>query len=116
LVVFGRHSPQMEFVTLLLSDEPALDPPLAFFHRLLADDQEEATTIAEKYLKVHSLEATYAKIFISALALLEKEREQGKLTGDEQRHFVQATQEILHDVVFPQQQARWAEQASEQTS
>jgi hypothetical protein len=114
LVVFGRHFQQLEFFTILLSDQPALEPPAAFFQRLLANDQDEAADIAEVYVKEHGLEAAYANIFISSLTLLDRERAQGKLSPDEQRRFVQASQEILNDVVFPQQQAFWAAQQSQQ--
>jgi predicted PurR-regulated permease PerM len=110
LVVFGRHFPQLEFFTVLLSDQPALDPHLAFFHRLLANDQDEATEISERYLKEHGLEAVYTDIFISSLTSLDKEREQGQLTAEEQKRIVQSCQEILDDAIFPQHQAHWAQQ------
>jgi predicted PurR-regulated permease PerM len=108
LVVFARHFPQLEFFALLLGDQPAFDPPLAFFHRLLANDQDEAAEIVEGYVEEHGLEEVYARIIVAALTSLDKEREQGKLSSEEQVRFLQAAREILHEVVFPVQRAFWA--------
>ncbi len=42
LVVLGRYSPRLEFLSVLLGDEPALDVSISFYQRLLARDQDEA--------------------------------------------------------------------------
>ena len=46
LLVLGRHVRQFEFFVVLLGDEPALDPQVAFYQRLAARDQDEAAEIA----------------------------------------------------------------------
>src|SRR6202030_427924 len=47
LVVLGRYVPHLEFLGILLGDEPALDPEVTFYQRLLAHDQDEATALVE---------------------------------------------------------------------
>ena len=42
LVVLGRHVPQMEFLHVLLGDEPVLSPDTHFYQRMLASDLGEA--------------------------------------------------------------------------
>ncbi len=55
LVVLGRYVPQLEFLHILLGDEPVLPPEAAYYQRLLAMDEEEAREIAETYLKEKTL-------------------------------------------------------------
>ena len=45
LVVLGKYVPQLEFLDVLLGDEPALDPDVSYYQRLLARDQDEAAQL-----------------------------------------------------------------------
>ena len=108
LVVFGRHFPSLHYFSLLLSDAPALEPKEAFFHRVLANDQDEAARIVEAYAKDHTLEEVY-NLFIASFALLEKEQERGDLTPADRERFVQCARAILYDEVLPLQETKWAE-------
>jgi hypothetical protein len=38
LVVVGKHVPELDFITVLLADEPVLNPDARFYQRLLAAD------------------------------------------------------------------------------
>jgi predicted PurR-regulated permease PerM len=49
LVVLGRHVPQLEFLDVLLGNEPVLAPDETFYQRLLANDPEEATEQAQDF-------------------------------------------------------------------
>jgi predicted PurR-regulated permease PerM len=79
LVVLGRHVPQLGFFHVLLGDEPALDPEVKFYQRLLARDPEEATELAEDYLEAESLEKLYDAVIMPALGLAEQDRLRGSL-------------------------------------
>jgi predicted PurR-regulated permease PerM len=50
LVVFGRTMPQMSFLHILLGDDAELAPEARFYERMLALDQAEAHSIAERFL------------------------------------------------------------------
>ena len=50
IVVLGRHVPQLEFFTVLLSDEAVLEPGAHYYQRLLAEDHDEASELVEKHL------------------------------------------------------------------
>ena len=39
LVVLGQHVPRLQFLSILLGDEPALAPEEQLYHRLLAGDE-----------------------------------------------------------------------------
>jgi predicted PurR-regulated permease PerM/methanogenic corrinoid protein MtbC1 len=79
VIVLGRYFPQMSFLYVLLGDEPVLDPHAHFYQRLLAMDQNEARTVAEEFLKDHSLVELYDQVVIPALSLAEQERHKGRL-------------------------------------
>ena len=51
LVVLGRHVERLQFLEVLLGDQPALAPEEAFYQRMLAGDPDEAAHQAEEFLK-----------------------------------------------------------------
>ncbi len=96
LVVLGRYVPSLEFLSVLLSDEPVLTPETRFYQRLLAMDVEEATEVAEQFLKGKSLEELYDVLFVPALTLAEEDRHRGRL-DEEREQFVFKTTRVLVD-------------------
>src|SRR5205814_1641390 len=56
LAVLGKYVPQLQFLGVLLSDEPALEESVVFYQRLSAGDQDEAATLVKTYGTQHSAE------------------------------------------------------------
>jgi hypothetical protein len=79
LVVLGRHVPQLGFFDILLGDEPALEPEVKFYQRLLARDPEEALELAEEYLEDGSPDKLYESVILPALGHAEQDRLRGGL-------------------------------------
>ena len=98
IVVLGRHVPHLQFFDMLFGDAPALAPPVLYYQRLLARDQEEATEFVEEYVKAHTLEKVYDDVLIPALLLAWQDRQQGLLTGENEAFILQATQDIVADL------------------
>jgi hypothetical protein len=98
IVVLGRHVPHLHFFDMLLGKVPALDPPVVYYQRLLARDQEEATEFVEDYIKDHPLETVYDEVLIPALLLAWQDRKQGQLAGDDEVFMLQATQDIVAEL------------------
>jgi len=96
LVVLGRYVPSLEFLSVILSDEPVLAPETRFYQRLLAMDVEEATGVAEQFLKGKSLEELYDVLLVPALTLAEEDRRRGRL-DEEREQFVFKTTRFLVD-------------------
>jgi len=96
LVVMGSHVHSLEFLTVLLGDEPAIPPSTAFYQRLLARDEREASNLLFNSLKSDSLLTVYDAIFIPALTLVEKDRQQGDL-DDSTLQFIRTTTADLVD-------------------
>jgi predicted PurR-regulated permease PerM len=103
LVVLGRFVPHLEFLGVLLGDEPALDPEVTYYQRLLARDQDEATDLVEEFLQSHPQETVYDTVLLPALVLAKRDRESGALTLDDEQFIVQVTRDIVDDFISPQQ-------------
>jgi predicted PurR-regulated permease PerM len=87
LAVIGRHVPRLEFLSVMLSDEQVLSADTRLYQRLLAMDLDEATEVAEEFLKGKSLEEFYDKVVVPALSLAEEDRHRNKL-DDARQHFI----------------------------
>jgi hypothetical protein len=98
LVVLGRHVPQLGFFDVLLGDEPALDPEVKFYQRLLAQDPDEATEIAEEYLEDESLDKLYDSVVLPALGLAEQDRLRGGLDRETVREIAKDTIGVIDDL------------------
>jgi predicted PurR-regulated permease PerM len=82
LVVMGKYVPALEFLNVLLSDEPALSPPDRVYQRLLAGDQEEAADLVHEYAKTMPLEELYDTVMLPALAEAEGDAHHGDMPAD----------------------------------
>jgi hypothetical protein len=96
--VLGKYVPQLEFLDVLMGDEPALEPHVRFYQRLLAKDQHEAAGLAEDYRETYGPEALYDALLIPALVMAKRDREQEALTAEDLHAFVQATRAIVEDL------------------
>jgi predicted PurR-regulated permease PerM len=101
LGVLGKHVPQLEFMGVILGDEPALDPHTSYYQRLLARDEDEAMGIVETYLKTHAPEALYDEVLIPALVAAKRDRELGALAAEDMPFILQATRAIVEDLDAP---------------
>ena len=90
LLVFAKHVPQLDFVQVLLSDEPAMEMQVSFYQRLLAMDQAEAIEILQQYLKNHEPERVYDELLMPALSYAKEDRRRNNLTDDEETLPVQS--------------------------
>ena len=97
LGVLGKYIPQLEFIGVLLGDEPGMEPSTHYYQRLVAHDQDEAAALAEEYRKTHSLEAVYDDILIPALNAVKRDHELGTLTDEDLQFVLQAAREIVED-------------------
>ncbi len=98
VVVVGRHVPPLGFLEVLLSDEPVLSPQMRFYQRMLAMELEEATHVAEEFLKTSSLEELYDQVLVPALSLAEDDRHQGKLDETRQQFIFQNTRIVIEEL------------------
>jgi len=95
VVVLGKYVPQLDFIGVLMSDQPVMEPNISYYQRLLAMDQDEAAEIVDEHIKAHPAEQIYDDMLVPALNYAGRDRELGRLTENDQRFVFQATREIL---------------------
>ena len=98
LAVLGRHVPPLEFLYVLLGDEPALTPEVRYYQRLLAMDEDEAAEIVEDALKEKNLTGVYDSVIIPALSLAEQDRHENRLDRDHAAFVFQSTGELIEEL------------------
>ena len=98
VVVLGKYVPRMDFIGVLISDQPAMESNISYYQRLLAMDQAEAAEIVEEHLKTHPQEQLFDGVLIPALNYTRRDRELGRLTEDGEQFVFRATREILEEL------------------
>ncbi len=98
LVVLGRYVPHLEFLEVLLGDEPALDPQTSYYQRLLARDQDEAAALVLTRLKTAPPEQIYDEVLVPALNYAKQDRAREELSEADELFIVRATREIIEDL------------------
>jgi AI-2E family transporter len=67
LAVAAKVVPQLECIAVLVGSEPMLEASVAYYKRLLAQDQDEAEAIVEEQLQTHSVEHVYDEVLVPVL-------------------------------------------------
>jgi predicted PurR-regulated permease PerM len=98
VVVLGKYVPGMDFIGVLISDQPPMESNISYYQRLLAMDQAEAAEIVEEHLKTYPQEQIFDGVLIPALSYARRDRELGRLTEDGEQFVFRATREILEDL------------------
>jgi hypothetical protein len=97
LVVIGKYVPQLEFLSILLGDEEPLSPEVAFYQRIVARDQDEATELAAGHASV-GVEQVYDELLIPALNFAKRDLERGHLELTDAQSILHAAREIIDDL------------------
>jgi predicted PurR-regulated permease PerM/methanogenic corrinoid protein MtbC1 len=98
MVVLGKYVPQLEFLSILLGDEPALDPPTRMYERLLSLEQEQAADLANEYAKKMTRDELYDDVMVRALAMAEVDHVHGKLEDDRYTTILRDLREIIEEL------------------
>ncbi len=95
LIVIGRHVPQLEFLGILLGDEPVLPTEAQIYHRLLAHSPFDAVEIAVEHAREHGVPALADTVLLPLLVLAESDRRRGALDEQRQRLVAEGIEEII---------------------
>ena len=98
LVVVGRHVDRLQFLDIMLGDQPPLTPSQLLYQRLLAGDPIEAAEQARDYLESASLEDYYDSILSDALALAAADNRLGHLDGERLDRITATVGELVDDL------------------
>jgi predicted PurR-regulated permease PerM len=98
LVVLARHVERLQFIDIMLGDQPALTPQQAAYQRMLTGDPIEAIEQARSFLKGGSVQDYYDKILLGALRLAEADAALGRLDDARLENIHQTVLEIIEDL------------------
>lgn len=99
LVVLGKYLPQMNFLTVLMSDEPVMQTEVTYYQRLLASDYDEAVEIVENYLEGdHLPEQVYDQVLLPALYQAKSDYRRGKLSVQDEQFVQSATNDLVDEI------------------
>lgn len=99
LAVIGKHVPRLEFLAVLLGDEPALEADVSFYQRLLAGDEDEASEIIEQQLQTTSLEQVFDEVLVPSLLLAERDRAREEISDNEEEFVLRAIRDVVHHLI-----------------
>ena len=95
LVVLSKHVPELDFIVVLLGDEPVMEPSVRYYQRLLAMDHHEATEVVEEHLKTHALDGVYDQVLVPALIFAKLDRGRDRLSEDDEQFIYRTSREIV---------------------
>ncbi|HEU5443163.1 MAG TPA: AI-2E family transporter [Steroidobacteraceae bacterium] len=98
LVVMGKYVPQLEFLEVLLGDEPVLEPYQQLYQRLLTSNRDEADTLLEEAMREHSLREVCDSAIVPALRLLEADVARGALKPGRRRAVLDQIQQWVDEL------------------
>lgn len=102
LLVLGKHVSRYQYFEILLGDEPVLPPRVAFYQRLAARDQDEASDIALHALRESKPVDVYDQVIVPALCLAKRDQIDGDLSAADLDYVARAVREVGEEVVAEQ--------------
>jgi predicted PurR-regulated permease PerM len=98
LVVLARHADRLQFIDIMLGDQPALTPQQVAYQRMLAGDPVEAIEQAKAFLKERTVIEYYDEILVKALRLAQADAEQGRLDDARLENIFKTVSDIVEDL------------------
>jgi predicted PurR-regulated permease PerM len=102
IVVMGQHLPRLEFLRILLGNEPVLEPHEHLYHQFLAEEASLAAKEAEHWIGEHTVENYLDEVAIPTLRVATDDQKRGVLGREQFRElsetiaeYLQLLQEIL---------------------
>lgn len=97
LVVTARHVDGLQFIDIMLGDQPALTHEQAAYQRMLAGDPVETIEHAHTHLRKMSIFQYYEEILLAALALAQRDAERGRLDEKRLDNIVETVTAVVED-------------------
>ena len=95
LVILGQYTKRLEFLHVLLGDQPALTPSESFYQRLIAGDPAELVEQAERQLKDMDLPTYLDDVAVKGLVLAQRDVTSGELSVDRQDLVIKGVRDLV---------------------
>jgi hypothetical protein len=90
IVVYCKHAPSLEWVDIVMGDNPTPQPHLSYYQNHLAGNEDAAQALLEGSMRSDGLDTTLEDIALPALALTRHEEVLGKLDHEEAQRLYQS--------------------------
>jgi predicted PurR-regulated permease PerM len=101
LVVLAKYVPDLEIVSVLMSDEPVMGPGQSLYQRLLARDENEAASLIDEYVKAHPGPDVYDQVFVPALNHAQRDHRRGRITDEDLRFVERTARNLVEEIELP---------------
>ncbi len=95
LLVLGTHVPQLQFLRVLLGDEPALQPWQQIYRRLMRGAIADAADVALKEIEDKGPERGLDESLGRMVVLAEQDRASGRLAASQMAALIDGTDQVL---------------------
>jgi len=99
LVVMGKYIPQLEFLHVMLGDQPVLEPHERLYQRLLASNREEADDLLEASLRQRSLAEVCDTVVLPAMQLAEEDHARGSLREAKRKYVLDHVEQWADELI-----------------
>jgi methanogenic corrinoid protein MtbC1 len=98
LKVIGDYIPSLDFFSLLLGADVALEDYHDYYRKLLELDRQSAQSLAVRYCDEHGLEAVFHEILAPAVRLAGEEFTENHLSAATQQFIYDTTRELIAEL------------------
>jgi predicted PurR-regulated permease PerM len=95
IVVLGQHLPHLEFLRVLLGNEPALEPHEHLYHQLLAGEAVLAAKDADRWLGEHTFTSYLDTVAIPMLGAASDDERRAIFGRDRMNEFLETVAEYI---------------------
>ena len=98
-MVLAKYVPDLEIVSILMSDEPVMGPARSYYQRLVARDESEAATLVQDYVASHRGSWTSTtRCLVPALNHAQRDHERDRITEADLRFVERTTRELIEEL------------------
>ncbi len=98
LVILGQYTQRLEFLNLILGDQPPLTPSEGIYQRLIAHDPVEVFEQAEQQLKEKTLVDYYDQVVLPGLALAQRDVRGDELASERQQMLLNGVYQLVENL------------------
>jgi predicted PurR-regulated permease PerM len=89
VVVMGKYIPQLNFLYVLLGDQPVLEPHERLYQRLLRSGRDQADSLLEEELRSTTMLEVCDSLIVPTVELVESDFDRGTLTPSRRKTILQ---------------------------
>src|SRR5262249_55195280 len=101
LVVLAKYVPDLEILSVLMSDEPVMSPARSFYQRLLARDESEATALVQEYVSSHPGQDVFDEVLVPALNHAQWDHRRGSISDADAQSVGRSARQLVEELDLP---------------